>query len=469
MKKYVFVSLLVVMIGSFLAGSWYSRQEIDMDHGQALQSDSVLAAGETEDETPSQPSGTVEITPDRQQVIGVRIGPVEKRSVSHPLRLLGRVAADETRIYRIKAFVDGWIREALPNSVGSLVKKNEVLASFYSPEFLGAEQAYIYALGTVDRSQLGKGLALGKQELAIPQYATNLLNLQRWIDTLRGLGMGDRQIEEMGLTGQMTQDVQIVSPAHGFVTSRNVSPGERFLKGDTLFEVVDLSRVWVLADAFEHEIQHIRTGAKAVVSSPYQNKSYSAKVSEVLPIFDASTRTLKVRLEMENPEFDLRQDMFVDVEIPITLPPAIIVPVGAVLHSGSRKTVFVDRGNGFFERREVETGWRMGEHIEILHGLMPGERIVISGNFFVDSESRLQLAGQGIFGMMSVDPVCGMEVDETKANATGRTSVYRGKKYYFCTEECKAQFDKDPQLFVKNQPEIQEKSMNHTRSGAGHD
>ncbi|MCU0594729.1 MAG: efflux RND transporter periplasmic adaptor subunit [Desulfobacterota bacterium] len=458
MKKYRFVFLLVLMIGSFAAGSWYSKKEIATEDVPPAKALSVQDAGEAE--TGSPPPGTVEITPERQQVIGVKVESVEKKPVSHTLRVLGRVAADETKIYRINAFVDGWIQEARPNTVGSLVKKNEILASFYSPEFLNAEQSYIYALGTIDRSQIGKRLELGKKELATPQLSSNLLNLHRWIDTLRGLGMGDRQIEEIGRTGQVVQDVHIISPANGFITARNVSPGQRFLKGDSLFQIVDLSRVWILADVYEHEAQYFQAGARVGVAVPYHKKTYSATVSKVLPVFDASTRTLKVRLEMENPGFELRPDMFADIELSVSLPPAIAVPVDAVLHSGLRKTVFVDRSNGFFERRQVETGWRMGEHVE---------RIVISGTFFVDSESRLQLAGQGIFGMMSVDPVCGMEVDEAKASATGRMSVFQGKTYYFCAEDCKEQFDKEPQRFVKTPAEKHEKSMSPKHSGPGHD
>ena len=462
-------SLLVMVVAAVFA-SWVLSLPLPAKADSPAPSSSNTDKHRESDEDIASPApGSVQITPARQQLIGLKVGAVEKKPMVHTFRILGRAAADETRIYRIKAFVDGWIQETRDNSVGTQVKKNEVLASFYSPEFLNAEQAYIYALGTVDRSLLGKGLSLGKQELAVPQLATNLLNLQRWIDTLRGLGMGDRQIEEMGRTGQMTQNVQIISPAQGFITVRNVSPGQRFLKGDTLFEVVDLSRVWILADVYENEVQYFQPGQKAVVMLPYRQKTYSAIVSKVLPVFDASTRTLKVRLEMENPDFDLRPDMFADVEAGVTLPPVIAVPVDAVLHSGLRKTVFVERGNGFFERRQVETGRRMGDHIEITHGLEPGERIVLSGNFFVDSESRLQSAGLGIYGAMNVDPVCGMEVDEGRAKATGKTSLYQGKTYYFCADECKAQFDKDPERYVIRPRYTPEKPMSQTQAGGGHD
>jgi multidrug efflux pump subunit AcrA (membrane-fusion protein)/YHS domain-containing protein len=182
---------------------------------------------------------------------------------------------------------------------------------------------------------------------------------------------------------------------------------------------------------------------------PFQKKIYQATVSQVLPVFDASTRTLKVRLETDNPGFTLRPDMFVDVEFPVKLPAAITVPVDAVLDSGLTKTVFIDHGNGFFEPRDVETGWRFGNWVEIARGLKPGERIVISGNFLIDSESRMELAAAGMYGTLSKDPVCGLQVSVTKAERSGRKFTYRGKAYYFSSDECKHQFEKNPEHYVK--------------------
>jgi YHS domain-containing protein len=172
-------------------------------------------------------------------------------------------------------------------------------------------------------------------------------------------------------------------------------------------------------------------------------------VSTVLPQFDPNSRTLKVRLELDNPGYTLRPDMFVDVEFPVTLPAALTVPADAVLDSGLRKMVFVDRGNGYFEPRKVETGWRFGDRIEITKGLMPGERIVVSGTFLIDSESRMKAAAAGIYGESSNDPVCGMYVDEGKAKASGKTGSYSKKTYYFCSDDCKQKFDKNPGLYLK--------------------
>jgi YHS domain-containing protein len=141
--------------------------------------------------------------------------------------------------------------------------------------------------------------------------------------------------------------------------------------------------------------------------------------------------------------------MFVDIELPVTLPSAVTVPADAVLDSGLKKTVFVDRGKGFFEPREVETGWRFDNRVEIKKGLKPGERIAVSGNFLIDSESKLQLAAEGIYQNLCKDPVCGTEVSVNKALKAGRKSSYKGKTYYFASDETKEQFEREPEKYVK--------------------
>ena len=185
---------------------------------------------------------------------------------------------------------------------------------------------------------------------------------------------------------------------------------------------------------------------------PYQKRTFYAEVSPVLPQFDPATRTLKVRLVADNPGFAMRPDMFVNVELPVSGPPAIIVPVDAVLDSGLKKTVFVDRGNGYFEPRQVETGRSLGERVEIARGLMPGEKIVVSGNFLIDSEARMQQAASGIIGKIGRDPVCGMNIDEDRAKAEGNMREYKGKSYFFCSPECRDEFGKDPERYLKAAP-----------------
>jgi YHS domain-containing protein len=180
-------------------------------------------------------------------------------------------------------------------------------------------------------------------------------------------------------------------------------------------------------------------------------KTFDARVSQVLPLFDPVAKTLKVRLDVDNTHYDLRPDMFVDVEIPITMPPSLHLPADAVIDSGTRKIIYVDTGNGIFEPRSVETGWRLGRRIEITGGLMPGEKVLISGNFLIDSESRMKTAAAGIEGKMAQDPVCGMTVDEETAAMYERVATYANETYYFCMDSCKKDFEKQPEKYARKE------------------
>jgi YHS domain-containing protein len=204
----------------------------------------------------------------------------------------------------------------------------------------------------------------------------------------------------------------------------------------------------VLADVFGRQADYIKPGTAARVTVSERDRAYNAKVSAAQALFDETTRTLKVRLELANADYALKPGMFVDVDFEANLPESITVPTEAVLDSGLRKTVFVDRGNGYFEPRQVETGWRVGERVQILKGLMAGERVVISGSFLLDSESRMKSAAQGVLGAPAEDPVCGMNIDPKKAAAAGRKSDFKGTTYYFCADECKKKFDAEPAKYV---------------------
>ncbi len=319
MSKIVYIILgLLLMAGSFLAGSsinWRLSGRNTINDTRHVHIENP-AHKVSEEDLSSTPPGTLRINPEKQQMIGIKAGQVEKKAVTHTLRLLGRVAADETRVYIINATVDGWITKALPNSTGSLVRKNEVLSTFYSPEFLSAVQALLYFLSSQDRVQT-TGKETPAQKDQVRQFS---INIQQYKDSLKNLGMGDLQIAKMVETRQWVENVDITSPADGFILVRNVSDGLRFVKGTEMYRIADLSRVWVLADVYQNEVQYFKPGVNAKVVLPYEKRTLQGVVSRVLPVFDASTRTLKVRLEVDNPGFTLRPDMFVDVELPIQLP-----------------------------------------------------------------------------------------------------------------------------------------------------
>ncbi len=386
--------------------------------------------------------GTVRIGAEKQQLIGVRTEQARLASASHTLRVPGRIAVDETRLYRLVAAADGWIRQLGANPPGTFVKRDEVLASYYVRDLVASQQTFLFAADTNARLQAGNP-NLAQQRLP-PSF-----NLQLGIDTLRGLGMTDSQIKELEQTHQAASEIQVRAPASGFVLARNISPGQRFDKGLEMYRIGDISHVWVTADIFEKDRQFLGRGAMAMLH--YQGRTLHARLSDALPQLDPQSRTLKTRFELDNPGYLLQPDMFVDLEIPVEMPAAVTVPADAVIESGIRQTVFVERGVGLFEPRPVQTGWRLGDRVEIVKGLEPGERVVVSGNFLIDSESRIQLAAAGAGPMAAVaadekDPVCGMDVDPKAPDAI--KAQHGEKTYYFCSAHCKKEFEKNPEKYV---------------------
>jgi len=386
--------------------------------------------------------GAVAVRADRLQLIGVARAPAQSGTLRTSLRLVGSVAPDERRLFRITAATAGRIREMGAATTGSLVDKGEVLGTYYATDLLGPQQNFLRLYETYQRVQQG-----GTNPYDTFQGGTQLASYARNVDVARqalmNLGMTAEQIEEVSTTHQPAYMVQIRSPAAGVVTSRNISLGQSFDPQEDLFTIADLGRVWVLADAFEGQEEFFKPGTRAIVAQPGAGRRFAAVVSAVPPRFDAATRTLKVRLDVANPSLLLRPDMLVDVELPIEFGPAIFVPKEAVLDSGSRRLVFVEQAEGVFVPRTVRTGRRLGEQVEIVGGLMEGEKVVTAGNFLLDSESRMRAAGAAVTGA-ALDPICGMEVEETKARAQGLVSGHGGSTWFFCSAGCKQAFDRDP-------------------------
>jgi RND family efflux transporter MFP subunit len=189
---------------------------------------------------------------------------------------------------------------------------------------------------------------------------------------------------------ELVHDIRVESPVDGVVLKRSVTPGLRFDRGFEFYRIADLNRVWILADVYGYQLPLIRGGASARITTAQESHALSATVSPSGPIFDETAQTLKVRLEAVNPRSALKPGMFVDVEFPVAAPSTLVVPADAIVDSGLRKTVFVECEDGYFEPRLIETGARIGDDVEVTKGLTAGERIVISGTFFVDSESRMK-------------------------------------------------------------------------------
>jgi Cu(I)/Ag(I) efflux system membrane fusion protein len=413
MKRAIAIIALAVSLaaGSFAGGTWWAHRsgaahasahaatvytcpmhpDYRSDHPGdcpmcGMRLEAVRADGATGGDAAARtlPHGAVQVSAERQQAIGIQVGVVSRSAGTRLLRTSGRVVADENRTYPIVAAVSGWIRNVESVATGDVVKKDQVLASFFAPDaqFEMAQQSYytslemLYREAGTQRQSHDSGRAL---EL-----------IERVADGLRNLGVSNSQIREMAKRREVVHDIRVASPADGVVLKRSVSSGLRFERGFEFYRIADLHRVWILADVYGRQLPFIRRGASARITTAEESHALSATVSPSEPIFDEATLTLKVRLEAANPRGALKPGMFVDVEFPVHLPATLVVPADAIVDSGLRKTVFVECGNGHFEPRLVETGSRIGDDIEVTKGLTAGERIVISGTFFVDSESRMK-------------------------------------------------------------------------------
>ncbi len=405
------------------------------------------------------PAGSVAITPEQQQLIGVRVEKVEKNTGSRVIRTTGRVAPDDNRVFKLMAGTDGWIRDLQDNPAGSVVKKDEQLATFFSREFRNAEQAYLGSLASIDRV---RGTRDAEEQSRLSDSSVRVNEEQ-----LRTLGMGDPQIRELAKTRQVTGDIALVAPVDGIVLSRNITPQQRFDKGTEFYRIADLSRVWIIADVFSDETATLRPGSKATVMIRELGKTVTATVSNSPPLFDATSRTLKLRLETDNPGMFLRPDMYVDIEFRAPAPPGISVPAESILDSGMQKIVYLETSDGVFEPRPVELGGSFGNRVTVKRGLAEGDRVVTSGNFLIDSESRMKPAdvrtvnekrsGSGHAAPPSQatqasvnDPVCGMSIDREKSLASGLKETYRGETYVFCSDKCHKQFLEDPAKYMND-------------------
>jgi RND family efflux transporter MFP subunit len=337
------------------------------------------------------PVGTVQINSEKQQLIGVKYGQAERSTGSRAIRAVGKVAFDETRIQHIHTKVEGWIDQVFVDYTGQVVSRGQPLMTLYSPEMLASEQELLLAARATETMKNNPLPSAFDQSVSLLHAARRRLEL--W-------DLSEAQINQILKTGQPVKNITLYSPIAGYVTDRKAFPQLKVMPDTDLYTIVDLTRVWIMADVFEYEAPNIHVGETARVSlQALPGKTFNARIDYLQPQVDAMTRTLKVRLNMENPGLMLKPDMYADVEFRVNVSVQLTVPAEAVLDAGERKTVFVDRGNGFFEPRRVTTGERDGNRIQILSGLNGDERVVTSGNFLIDSESQMKAAAGGMGGM----------------------------------------------------------------------
>lgn len=339
----------------------------------------------------------------KQQLMGVRYGTVVRAPVSKTLRATGRIAYDETKIARIHPKVEGWIEKVYVDFTGKLVQKGQPLVDIYSPALVSTQAEYLLAAKA--RDYLGSNSFREISSGALSLYDSARKRLLLW-------DIDEKSIEEIEKTGQPKKALTLYSPISGFVLDRKAYDRQRITPDTELYAIADLSNVWVLADIYEYESQQIQVGQRAQLELSYlPGKRVTGVVDYIYPQLEPSTRTLKVRIQLPNPQYQLKPDMYVNVTFNISYGTQIVVPAEAVLDSGAEQVVFVAHENGFFEPRKVKLGTEAEGRYVVLEGLKPGEPVVTSANFLIDSESRLKSAMSSMAGMGHGSAPAGKEED----------------------------------------------------------
>ncbi len=345
-----------------------------------------------EEEEQKESDNMVSIDPVTVQNMGVRTGQVQQLDFTRTIRTVGEVQYDEEQLYLVNTKISGWIEILHVHFVGDQVQKGDPLLEIYSPELVTTQQEYILAL---------KNLELVSQSSipSIREDAEKLLTSAR--TRLEYWDIPESEIEHLVQTGEVRKTIVLTAPATGVVVERNAIEGAHVEVGEDLFRIADLRTVWVHASFYENEVPWISNGQAVEMQLSYlPGKTYTGRVSYVYPYLRERARDVHVRLIFSNPDLDLKPGMYANVQLQgRVVPDAIVVSSEAVIRSGARAIVFVVRGEGRFEPREVVTGAEGGpnnNYIQILNGLQGNEEVVISAQFMLDSESRLQEAIQNM-------------------------------------------------------------------------
>ena len=326
----------------------------------------------------------IQLSPQRMQSIGVRIGKVEYQPVNDEIRFYGNVQANERRLAYVQTRFAGWIRRVYADAVGDFVRRGQPLFTIYSPDLVTTEQEYLLAkqnAGALQQSTV-QGVAAGTSSL-----------LESARERLLQWEIPQSEVQKLDTTGKVITDLTINSPVSGYITERNALPNLYVQPETRLYTIADLSEVWVYAQVFQNDAGRLKPSDPAEVTvDAYPGKVFRGRVDYLLPQVDMATRTMPVRLVFPNPGLKLRPGMYVNVKVNLPLGRQLSVPASAAFHSGTRNLLFLSRGGGQIEPREVEFGPQVGDNIVVLKGVKRGDEIVTSANFLIDSEAQLQAA-----------------------------------------------------------------------------
>jgi RND family efflux transporter MFP subunit len=341
-----------------------------------------------------EPRSDVTIDARRQQLIGVRVAPVQRIVLSSTVRTTGVVRYDETRQTDVNVKLDGWIRDLYVDYTGQSVRRGDRLFTLYSPDLLATQNEFLLALKSREQIQTS-------QVADAREYADRLVDAAR--QRLALWDLSPEQIATIEQTRQPLSAVTFTAPANGFVVEKQAVRGMHVMPGQTLYKLADLSTVWIEADVYEQEIAAVRVGAPATVSlDAYPGQNFAGRAIYLYPYVDENSRTAKVRMQFANPGGRLKPGMFAHVELRGAGGNGLTVPADAVLDSGKEQVVFVAQGDGVFSPRQVTVGRRTADVAEITKGLKEGEQVATAAAFFLDSESQLRA------GLQNYEPPAGV-------------------------------------------------------------
>ena len=347
---------------------------------------------------------TIRLSNEEERLAGIRSDDVSSASQVSIRVVPGRVSADETRIRSINVPVAGWVENVTDTAVGQRIKKGELLAKFYTPELMSRERALVFALETIDKMASSNNEADKNFNQPNLNIAAGVLGLeansgkidakqgivQGPVENLRNLGMADDQIVHIASTREVTRTIYISSPIGGYLLTRSISKGQRFMEGTEFFQIADLSTVWVIAEVLDSDTQALQPGTNVRVRTADGKHQATAVVSNALAVANPSTRTSKIRLIVSNAERAFTPGAAVDVILSVAHQPALSIPADALIDTGKATYVFVHGADGSYSRRNVVVERHRAGRIVIKSGLKRGERVVTAGNFLIDSESRLR-------------------------------------------------------------------------------
>lgn len=339
----------------------------------------------TENADTTAPAGTVRINAATVQDIGVRTTTVARKTLSRQIRTIGRITYDEERVARLHPKYDGWVEKLFVGKTGERVRKGSPLLSVYSPQLVATQEEYLLALDSVAKLK-------GSPFADVREGAESLLQSSK--ERLQLLDVPTGQINQVRTEHKAMKAVHINSPFDGIVMNIGAREGERITPETELYMITDLSRIWVIVDMYENDIPWVRVGDTAKMQvDGIPGRTFTGKVAYIYPYLEAKTRTLKIRLEFNNPELALKPDMFANVDIQANKRvDALVIPAEAIVRTGTQEQVFVQRAPGQYEPRKVKLGLTADGQVQILQGLQEGEVVVTSSQFLLDSESKLNEA-----------------------------------------------------------------------------